>query len=200
MKLFLNATSPYARLVRIVILEKALAEQVQLCWCDPWSDDPDLLSHNPVGRIPALVCDDGVALSESLLIARYLDEVGEGDGLQPVACRTDDLRLMGLAQGLMDMAFSAVISQKHLDNKANQAEFSQRRWRAIPRILDRLESVMAGKHEPFSLTLGGIGVAVALDYLLFRLPELAPLGSRPALADWHGQVVRRPSFAATVFQ
>ena len=43
MELYLNATSPYARLVRIVLLEKGLADAVTLKWCDPWADDAELL-------------------------------------------------------------------------------------------------------------------------------------------------------------
>ncbi|BBI63175.1 hypothetical protein HSBAA_44810 [Vreelandella sulfidaeris] len=46
MELYLNATSPYARLVRIVLLEKGLADAVTLKWCDPWADDADLLKAN----------------------------------------------------------------------------------------------------------------------------------------------------------
>ncbi|MBE0509057.1 MAG: glutathione S-transferase, partial [Marinospirillum sp.] len=34
MKLFLNATSPYARFVRVVALEKGL--KPELVWVDPW--------------------------------------------------------------------------------------------------------------------------------------------------------------------
>ena len=69
MELYLNATSPYARLVRIVLLEKGLMDAVTLKWCDPWADDADLLKANPAGRIPALVTEDGTTLSESMLIA-----------------------------------------------------------------------------------------------------------------------------------
>lgn len=52
MELYLNATSPYARLVRIVLLEKGLAGAVTLKWCDPWADDADLLKANPRGAFP----------------------------------------------------------------------------------------------------------------------------------------------------
>jgi len=61
----MNNTSPYARMVRIVMLEKDLEDSVELCWCDPWSDDKFLIEKNSVGKIPALVCDSGITLSES---------------------------------------------------------------------------------------------------------------------------------------
>ncbi len=85
MELYLNATSPYARLVRIVLLEKGLADAVTLKWCDPWADDADLLKANPAGRIPALVTEEGTTLSESMLIAVYLDSVSPNPPMLPAA-------------------------------------------------------------------------------------------------------------------
>mgnify|MGYP001419914949 CR=1 FL=1 len=95
MELFLNATSPYARLVRIVVLEKGLADAVKLRWCDPWSDDAQLLEANPAGRIPALITEDGTALSESLVIALYLDGMGRSEPIIPASRLSEVLRQAG---------------------------------------------------------------------------------------------------------
>ena len=113
MELYLNATSPYARLVRIVLLEKGLADTVTLKWCDPWADDAELLKANPAGRIPALVTEEGTTLSESMLIAVYLDSVSPNPPMLPAASRGDVLHLAGLGQNLMDAAFTTVIARKH---------------------------------------------------------------------------------------
>ena len=83
MQLFLNATSPFARVARIAALEKGLAERVQLVWSDPWNHDPALLAVHPQLRIPVLVTDEGQAIAESLLIAQYLDQIGTGPALVP---------------------------------------------------------------------------------------------------------------------
>ncbi|MDN6297774.1 MAG: glutathione S-transferase N-terminal domain-containing protein [Halomonas sp.] len=199
MELFLNATSPYARLVRVVVLEKDLAEAVTLRWCDPWADEAALLDANPAGRIPALTTEDGSTLSESILIAVYLDGLGDRAPLIPDACRAFVLHLAGLGQALMDTAFTTVINRKHHGHQADDSLLGQRRWRAIQRLLSRLDNELADKAGA-SVTLGDIAVAVALEYLTFRLPETAWQEHWPGLAAWHHNMAKRHSIARTAFQ
>jgi glutathione S-transferase len=200
MELFLNATSPYARLVRIVVLEKGLIDAVTLRWCDPWTDDDALLAANPAGRIPALVIDDGTTLSESLLIAFYLDGLGSREPLIPQAYLARVLHLAGLGQALMDAAFTTVISRKHQGREADDSALGQRRWRAIQRTLARLEHELDAAQAVSAITLGGIAVAVALDYLTFRLPEINWAAQHPRLKQWHDRVSARNSFVQTAFR
>ena len=127
MELYLNATSPYARLVRIVLLEKDLMDAVTLKWCDPWADDAELLKANPAGRIPALVTEEGITLSESMLIAVYLDSVSPNPPMLPAASLGNVLHLAGLGQNLMDAAFTTVIARKHYGKEIDESELGQRR-------------------------------------------------------------------------
>ncbi len=85
MQLYLNKTSPYARLVMVVIHEKHLAERVQLVLTDPWASPAELLAVNPAAKVPALVTDDGQAIIDSNCICGYLDDIGEGAALLPTA-------------------------------------------------------------------------------------------------------------------
>ncbi|MBD3896496.1 glutathione S-transferase N-terminal domain-containing protein [Halomonas sp. ML-15] len=199
MQLFLNATSPYARMARITMMEKGLAEMVTLRWCDPWADDAALLNANPAGRIPALITADGTALSESLLIALYLDGQGPGEPLIPPSRLSEVLHRVGLGQGLMDAAFTTVIARKHQGSEADDSELGQRRLRAFQRILDQLEQELDEAQAMSAMTLADIAVGVALDYLTFRLPEVTWSHGRPRLAAWHRQIVRRESFTQTAF-
>ncbi|QJQ95126.1 MULTISPECIES: glutathione S-transferase N-terminal domain-containing protein [Halomonadaceae] len=200
MQLYLNATSPFARVARIVAMEKGLAEAVTLCWCDPWSDDASLLAANPVGRVPTLVTDEGTALSEALLIAQYLDATGEGESLLPPTRLGRVLSLAGLGQGLMEAAFNTVIARKHNGPEVDASNLGQRRLWAIPRILQRLEDTMnEAPPKPPRLTLGDIVVGVALEYLSFRLPEFDWAADHAALAGWHTVLIGRDSFRATAF-
>ena len=88
LQLFLNATSPFARLARVVALEKGLGQRLQLVACDPWNNDPALLAQHPQARIPVLVTDSGTAIAESLLIAQYLDHLGTGPALAQLEATT----------------------------------------------------------------------------------------------------------------
>src|SRR3546814_11725376 len=59
MKLRSSPTSPYARKVRAMLIETGLDDRVELVSTDPWSADTDLPGQNPLGKVPALVLDDG---------------------------------------------------------------------------------------------------------------------------------------------
>ncbi|WP_235039904.1 glutathione S-transferase N-terminal domain-containing protein [Vreelandella profundi] len=199
MELYLNATSPYARLTRIVLLEKGLAETVTLKWCDPWADDAELLKANPAGRIPALVTEEGATLSESMLIAVYLDSVSPNPPMLPAANMAEVMHLAGLGQNLMDAAFTTVIARKHYGNAIDESELGQRRSRAIQRLLNQLKGELGETPQPSTINLGEIAIAVALDYLAFRLPEVSWKEENPQLQEWHLAVTARASFQETAF-
>ncbi|MDQ7728502.1 glutathione S-transferase N-terminal domain-containing protein [Halomonas sp. SpR8] len=199
MELYLNATSPYARLARIVLLEKGLADAVTLNWCDPWADDADLLKANPAGRIPALITEEGTTLSESLLIAVYLDGVSPSKPMIPQDRLGAVLHLAGLGQNLMDAAFNTVIARKHYGNEIDDSELGQRRSRAIQRLLKQLDGELGEKQQTSTINLGEIAIAVALDYLAFRLPEVSWKEDYPQLQAWHAGVTARESFQQTAF-
>jgi len=65
LKLYLNKTSPYARLTMVVAREKDLVERLALEWTDPWTDSAELLRANPFSRVPTLVTDDGLTIVDS---------------------------------------------------------------------------------------------------------------------------------------
>ena len=75
MKLYISPGSPYARIVRIVIIEKGLSEKVEVIVAKTRTTDSPYYQINPSGRVPYLVCDDGLALEDSGLISSYLDHL-----------------------------------------------------------------------------------------------------------------------------
>ena len=195
MKLFLNQTSPYARAVRILIVERGLKGKVELCWCDPWNDDAQLLEVNPAGRVPALVTDSGTPISESLLIASYIDSLNSDVSSDN---KEDVMHLAGVGQGLMEAAFALVITRKYMCEGGNDSVLTKRRFSVIERSLLHLEQNIA-RFSHYDISLGAIIVAVALDYLAFRLPELGVAKQYPALEAWRTGVANRPSFKTTAF-
>lgn len=197
MQLYLNATSPFARFARIVALEKKLESELELIWCDPWSDQAELLQHNPHSRIPVLITD-GEAISESSLIAIYLNQLQSEPQLLPAQKQAKVLGLLGLGQGLMEAAFSRVINAKYLSQEAQNSVLAQRREKAIQRSLAKLEEELASSTD-LALNLGFIAIAVALDYIDFRLPELEIDSNFPALKAWRQGLAQRPSFTSTAF-
>ena len=59
MKLYVTPGSPYARMARIMVLEKLLEGRVEVVPALTRSADSPYYKINPSGRVPYLVCDDG---------------------------------------------------------------------------------------------------------------------------------------------
>jgi glutathione S-transferase len=191
MKLYFNKTSPYARKVRVVAHEKCLAGRIQWLETDPWADPLDLHDATPIGKVPALVTDDGVLVTESIAIAQHLDQVGDGSSLS-AGDAGDLLARIGLAQGLIDASFAIVIEARRPAD-LQWTDWTQRQIRAIDRSIPRLAVPPEGRFD-----LGDIGLAVALAYLDFRLKDVAWRAARADLAAWLDRVSPRPSMQATL--
>jgi glutathione S-transferase len=193
MKLFYNPPSPYAREVMVVIHEKNLLSRVELCAVDPWTDPADLIALNPIGKVPTLVTDEGVSLTESLMISEYLDQLGTGPSLAGLAGSIRDTQVMAraaLAHGVIDAAFNTVLERRR-PAQSKCAAWIERQRAAIERTLPHLHP------ERGRFDLGDITTACALAYLDFRLSEIPWRGSLPPLADWLDEVGERPSMRAT---
>ena len=199
MKLFLNQTSPYARVVRIILLEKNLIDQTELCWCDPWSDDETLIDENPASKIPTLKTHSGTAISETLLIVSYLNDLTPENNLIPSYRKEQVYHLAGLGQALMDASFSTVIARKYSEKKEDDSVLGNRRKKVITRTLKRLENNIDHYFED-DLSLGEIIIAVALDYLVFRLPELNIGLHYPKLDQWRKTILQSKHFENTAFE
>lgn len=195
MRLFLNATSPFARVARVIALEKGL--NPELVWCDPWANDPALLAVHPQGRIPVLLTEDGHAIAESLLIAQYLDTLGHGASLLPAQEMAVTLARTSVGYGLMEAAFSTVIARKH-DANADATVIGQRRLAAMQRALALLEQDLPALQEQ-AITLDQLVIAVAAEYVNFRLPGTITPSQYPQLCRWLQSVSQRPHLAATAF-
>lgn len=195
MKLYLNATSPYARVVRIALLEKQLEDICTLVWVEPWASPDVLLAVNPGAKVPVLEISPHLAVSETLLILDYLEAHYPAIALYPDRAQT--LHWLGLGQGLIDAAFATVISLKHETESASSL-LSQRRLQAIERLLAALDQDLPAPAD-HSITISQIMVAVALDYLAFRLPDIQWQPQYPALAQWYHEILARESFCQTTF-
>ena len=73
MKLYVTYGSPYARLARIVVIEKALEDRVEIIAAKTRAPGSPYYGINPSGRVPYLVNDAGIGMEDSQLICAYLD-------------------------------------------------------------------------------------------------------------------------------
>lgn len=198
MQLLLTATSPFARAVRIALMIKGLDSECRIVWVDPSSDTPELLQANPHSRVPVLILDNGLALTETLLIMQYLDRRTPDPTLLPNSTYLEELSLAGLAIGLMEASFWVVFNRRFNPEKtARNNPLELRRLASITRTLDQLRDL---KPHPLKNTpgLGQLLLKVALDYLEFRLPDLKAI-ERTALQDWNKPFQKLEPFTLTEF-
>lgn len=189
MKLYYNRPSPYARVVLVVAHEKGLFDRIELHQTDPWVDPAELLAITPLCKVPALVTDDGVLITESAAISAYLDDIGPGPRLVD-GDRARILSRLGLAQGLIDAAFISVIERRRPAER-QWPQWIDRQRRALERTLPE----MAPPSDRFDLS--DIALACGLAYLDFRLPEIPWRSTHPGLAAWLDRTNQRPSMQAT---
>jgi glutathione S-transferase len=62
MKLYVTFTSPYARLARILVQEKALEDRVEIIAAKTRVADSPYYQINPSGRVPYLIDDSGFGI------------------------------------------------------------------------------------------------------------------------------------------
>lgn len=194
MKLYLNKTSPYARLVMVVAHEKGLTDRLALAWIDPWTDNAELLAANPFSKVPALVTDNGQAIVDSACICDYLDEVGVGRRLLPAAGdeRLRSLSKYGLGRGLIDAAFGVTIDRRFHDSGARLV-LAERWLTAVRRALEKLDRDDTLLRPTEAPDLGDLAIGVGLSYTEFRLPEVQWKPVFNHLRGWHERLSARPS-------
>lgn len=196
MKLYMSPTSPYARKVRAVLIEKGIDCEQANAWADPAAG---LSGHNPLGKVPALVLDDGTDLFDSVVIVEYLDRAFPGPELIPAEPRARALvrRWEALADGVADATVLAMLERRRpaerLDPKAVERQLDK-----VRTALTRADADLAGRTWAVGdgLTLADLAVVCAVGYVHLRFPEVLE-GAWPTLAAFVARVGARPSLATT---
>src|SRR5690242_15293020 len=197
MQLYFNPASPYVRKVRVVAHELGLSEEIDLISVSltPVSPHEGVRSCNPVGKIPALVTDDGATLYDSPVICEYLDARRGGNRIFPAvgAARWTALRRQAIADGIMDAAVLMRYEEAVRPRELRWQAWVDGQFLKIRTALDALE------HENLEgvFDIGTISIACALSYLDLRFESEGWRTSRPRLAAWAAAIGKRPSLAAT---
>ena len=140
MRLYQSATSPFARKVMVVIHETGL-QGIELAPVagTPVAPGSMPVDRNPLGKIPALVLDDGRTIFDSRVICRYLDDCASA-GLYPPGDRLwDTLTLESLADGILDAAVLMVYESRLRPEDGRFAPWVEGQWAKIDRSLQAVE-------------------------------------------------------------
>jgi len=91
MKLYVTYGSPYARLARIIVIEKAIEDRLEIIEAKTRTPGSPYYQINPSGRVPYLVDNTGVGMEDSQLICAYLDGL-DGSTRAALDAASDHLR------------------------------------------------------------------------------------------------------------
>lgn len=197
MKLYFNPASPYVRKARVTAHELGLSDKIELISISltPVSPHDGLRSSNPLGKIPALVLDDGTTLYDSPVVCEYLDALAGGNRIFPAAgaARWTALRRQALADGIMDAAVLTRYEDAVRPKELRWQEWVDGQFLKIRTTLDALER----ENLEGVFDIGTISIACALGYLDLRFAGEGWRQSRPGLTRWAKAMGTRPSFTAT---
>ena len=197
MKLVASLTSPYARKIRVALAEKSLPFELEVDI--PWLADTRVPSYNPLGKVPALVADDGELWFDSPVIAEYLDTLA-GPLLLPAdrAAALPVRQAEALADGITDAAVAAFLEGMRPAERQDPAAI-ERQLGKIGRGLTALEARVAQRKgcAGEALSIADIAIGCTLGYLDLRFAHLGWRASHPQLAAWAAGLLARPSFTAT---
>lgn len=198
MKLYINTTSPFVRLVRIAIAEKGLADRIVTEVVNPWADPRPFLDDNPAGRVPTLVTGSGAAISETFLILRWLEALVPAPSIWPAEDLERTLSVAAPALGATEAATAIIIGRKSGAGFDSDIVGSKR-FRTMADGLSRLNANLPRDFADRP-DIANIAAATALDYILLRFPDRDWLAGLPALRDWRARQADRPALVATMPQ
>jgi len=196
MKLIYAAASPYARKARIAAIECGASDKLDIEAVAPWEDPAGYRDVNPVGKVPALVRDDGPPLYQSNLVCEYLDSQGTTKIYpDPGPARWTALRQIAASDGILDASVLERMEGMFHEGDAVSAKLIDRQELSVKMALDQLEAEAADLTGP--VTIGQIAVACALAYRDFRFADADWRAGRPHLATWFADFAKRPSMTET---
>lgn len=193
MELHGSPTSPYVRFCRVAAMARGL--ELPLTPANPYEDE-GLRRLNPLGRVPAMRLEDGLALTDSGAIVRHLDERGDAPSLYTrggLARHETDAHAC-LAMGVLDLGVAWFMEANKRPEAERSPAWQERRLTGMRAGLAAMGAVAAGL--PDDAGAADLAFAVCCDWLAFRMPQV----------DWrvHAGLAARvdarlalPAFAAT---
>ena len=189
--LYIHPISPFAR--KAMVLNRVADLGVMEIVPERVAGRGYVADHNPLGKIPALVTDEGTLIVDSPVVCEWLDARGHRwlpDAPDPLAARSLHAVGDGLSQAVYDYRYETV-----RDTSLHWGEMIARKTEAIRQTVQWLETQVPRLAGPIAgASWGGLAVATALDYADFRATHVPWRDLAPDLARWHASVSSSDAF------
>jgi glutathione S-transferase len=192
-----SPASPFGRKVRIAAAVLGLDSEITVEAADTTNPSDTVRKQNPLGKIPALITEDGTVLFDSRVILEYLDHRAGGGRIVPkdAAARFAALRLQALADGIMDASILTIYEHRWRPSEKHEAKWLEHQAGKVERALSALEASPPALDTPPNV--GQITLACALAYRDFRFQGTWRQGHSRLTAWLENFAARVPAFAAT---
>ena len=197
MKLYVTPGSPYARLARIIVIEKGLEDRVEIIQAKTRAPDSPYYRINPSGRVPYLVDDAGVGMEDSQLICAWLDGLDGKPRFHGPSGASDwaSRRLEFAARSMCDGIAVWGREMARPENERSPTTLAHEAARA-QRMADVFEARAADPVMQGPPAMAHLILAVAIEMARKRgLGDLT--AGRPRLASWMRAMSDRPSMQRT---
>ena len=193
-QLFATPRSPFARRIRLVLRRLNVSFDEKLI--DAFVDNPDLWAANPLGTVPTLITPDLGALSDSSHLLEYFHEKTGSIWPEAFQIRTQVRQASVYAEGIMQ--FCVLYFQETKLHEVPSPSWVVDYLQSIDRTLHLTSEMPAHcwvKNK--ELTQAGWDLAVALEYLNFRIPEIEFEKKFPAFLEILEQAKKSSAFIET---
>lgn len=199
MRLVIATPSPFARKVRVALLEKQLPFEAIVE--NPWLAATRVGVSNPLGKVPALILDDGSVVHDSKVIVEYLETLGRPPPLIPTEPHERILhkQIEAIADGVCDATVLIVLERARVVAQQS-ADWIARQLRKVEQGTAELARRLGDRPAFGSAELGlaEIATGCALGYLQLRLPDFDWDRRHQGLEALYRRLSARNSFAQTV--
>ena len=197
MKLYGTKTSPYARMIRIVIFEKKLNDQIEFIWTKTRVPDDPIYTINPSGRVPFLLLDDGTGIEDTPVLVQFLDNLKKPrifvHGLDYFDFQY--LQIEAKARSLLDGASVWIREIRRPSNEKSPAILQHEQNRAI-RLTSYFDKIVSDPLLGGSINLAQLYLFAALD-LERRIQMFSWREGNANLTTWYKNMESQPAVKAS---